>query len=498
MYQALGSSDFTESENTPQPNFELEDFVGKSLSIQSMFQKLKIVAPTDSTVLIQGETGTGKELVGEAIHHLSSRQKRPFIKVNCSAIPATLIESELFGHEKGAFTGAISQRIGRFEMANNGTLFLDEIGDIPLELQPKLLRVLQEQEFERIGNSHTIRVNVRVIAATNRDLAKMVEEKQFRSDLYYRLNVFPLMLPPLRERGEDILLLAQYFVNRFAQRMNKRIDVTPEEVKEAFLHYSWPGNVRELQNIIERAVILSQRNVLSVSLCELSGSVQSTACNKRRLIEVERDHIMKVLQETNWVIAGPNGAAIRLGMKRTTLYSRMEKLGINRPEFKTDEQQIDRQPFKFPEEIINETIFVIDDDESIREGLKSLLKSAGFNVQTFTSGQDFLQNHQSISHGCLVLDIKLPGLSGLDLQQQLALLGVKTPIIFITGFASIPMTVQAMKAGAVEFLTKPFSDEALLNAVQQAVEKDRQDRINRLQIDSLQSPHQNAVETSVC
>src|SRR5262245_36661184 len=359
MYQAPRSSDFTESEN-PQPNFELEDFVGKSLSIQMMFQKLKIVAPTDSTVLIQGETGTGKELVGEAIHHLSSRQKRPFVKVNCSAIPATLIESELFGHEKGAFTGAISQRMGRFEMAHNGTLFLDEIGDIPLELQPKLLRVLQKQEFERVGSSRTIRVNVRVIAATNRDLSKMVEEKQFRSDLYYRLNVFPLMVPPLRERGEDILLLAQYFVDRFAQRMNKRIDVIPDEVKEAFLHYSWPGNVRELQNIIERAVILSQRNVLSVSLCELSKSVQLTTCNKTSLLEVERDHILKVLQETNWVIGGPNGAANRLGMKRTTLYSKMEKLGISRREFKTDEQQIKRKTVQSPEETTDENIILVD------------------------------------------------------------------------------------------------------------------------------------------
>ena len=480
MYQALGSSDFAESENLSQADIELEDFVGKSVSIRLMFQKLKIVAPTDSTVLIQGETGTGKELVGEAIHHLSSRQKRPFIKVNCSAIPATLVESELFGHEKGAFTGAISQRIGRFEMAHNGTLFLDEIGDIPLELQPKLLRVLQEQEFERIGSSHTIRVNVRVIAATNRDLSKMVEEKQFRSDLYYRLNVFPLILPPLRERGEDILLLAQYFVNRFAQRMNKRIDVIPEAVKEAFLHYSWPGNVRELQNVIERAVILTQRNVLSVSLSELSGSVVSTTHNKRRLIEVERDHILKVLQEANWVISGPNGAAVRLGMKRTTLYTKMEKLGINRRGFKTDE-----------------TVFVVDDDESTREGLKSLLKSAGFNVQTFTSAQDFLKHHQSISHGCLILDIMLPGLSGLDLQQQLALLGVKIPIIFITGYPSIPMTVQAMKAGAVEFLTKPFGDDALLTAVQQAIERDRKHHKNRFQIDSLQSVDQNAETASV-
>ena len=250
--------------------------------------------------------------------------------MNCSAIPASLLESELFGHEKGAFTGAVAQRIGRFEMAHNGTIFLDEIGDIPLELQPKLLRVLQEQEFERLGGSKTLRVNVRVVAATNRGLETMIEEKQFRSDLYYRLNIFPLMLPALRERLADIPLLAQYFVNQYAQRLKKQINIIPEEILQAFIRYSWPGNVRELQNMIERGVILSQGNVLSVSLDELNLTIKVPEPARKTLEEVEREHIMQVLEFTNWVIGGLNGAAVRLGLKRTTLHSRMEKLGIRR------------------------------------------------------------------------------------------------------------------------------------------------------------------------
>lgn len=314
------------------PHLELpfEEIIGKSSVLQSLLRQVEIVAPTDSTVLIRGETGTGKELIARAIHNLSSRRNRPFIKINCSAIPSSLLESELFGHEKGAFTGAVAQRIGRFEMADNGTIFLDEIGDIPLELQPKLLRVLQEQEFERLGGSKTLCVNVRVVAATNRDLETMIEEKQFRSDLYYRLNIFPLMLPALRARLEDIPLLAQYFVNQYAQRLEKRINMIPEEVLQAFIRYSWPGNVRELQNVIERAVILSQGNVLSVSLNELNLPIKVTGPSRKTLEEVEREHIMQVLEFTNWVIGGLNGAAVRLGLKRTTLHSRMEKLGIRR------------------------------------------------------------------------------------------------------------------------------------------------------------------------
>lgn len=314
------------------PHLELpfEEIIGKSSVLQSLLRQVEIVAPTDSTVLIRGETGTGKELIARAIHNLSSRRNRPFIKINCSAIPSSLLESELFGHEKGAFTGAVAQRIGRFEMADNGTIFLDEIGDIPLELQPKLLRVLQEQEFERLGGSKTLCVNVRVVAATNRDLETMIEEKQFRSDLYYRLNIFPLMLPALRARLEDIPLLAQYFANQYAQRLEKRINMIPEEVLQAFIRYSWPGNVRELQNVIERAVILSQGNVLSVSLNELNLPIKVTGPSRKTLEEVEREHIMQVLEFTNWVIGGLNGAAVRLGLKRTTLHSRMEKLGIRR------------------------------------------------------------------------------------------------------------------------------------------------------------------------
>ena len=308
-----------------------EEIIGKSSVFQSLLRQVEIVAPTDSTVLIQGETGTGKELIAHAIHNLSSRKTQPFIKINCSAIPASLLESELFGHEKGAFTGAVAQRIGRFEMANNGTIFLDEIGDIPLELQPKLLRVLQEQEFERLGNSKTLHVNVRVVAATNRALETMIEERQFRSDLYYRLNIFPLALPALRERLEDVPILAQYFLNKYSQQLKKQINIIPEEALHAFVRYSWPGNVRELQNVIERAVILSQGNVLSVSKDELNVPIKVIEPATKTLEEVEREHIMQVLEFTNWVIGGLNGAAARLGLKRTTLHCRMEKLGIRRP-----------------------------------------------------------------------------------------------------------------------------------------------------------------------
>ena len=306
------------------------DIVGKSAALRNVLNQVEVVAPTDSTVLLLGETGTGKEVIARAILNVSSRSNRPFVKLNCAAIPSGLLESELFGHEKGAFTGAVSQKIGRFELANGGTLFLDEVGDIPLELQPKLLRVLQEQEFERLGSTRTVRVDVRLIAATNRDLEQMVAEKQFREDLYFRLNVFPIRIPPLRERSEDISLLVQYYVDKYSQRMNKQIDVVPEETMAALCRYSWPGNIRELQNLIERAVIMTPGNVLQIQVSDLQESNRILSTMAGTLEDVERQRILQALREAGAVIGGPHGAAVRLGLKRTTLLSKMQKLGIAR------------------------------------------------------------------------------------------------------------------------------------------------------------------------
>ncbi|PYU30842.1 MAG: Fis family transcriptional regulator [Acidobacteria bacterium] len=311
--------------------FNFEEIVGDSAVLKLILRQVETVAPTDSTVLIQGETGTGKELVARAIHNLSNRRERTFVKVNCAAIPTGLLESELFGHERGAFTGAIARKIGRFELAHGGTLFLDEVGDISLELQPKLLRVLQEQEFERLGSTRTIRVDVRVVAATNRDLARMVAEREFRSDLYYRLNVFPLLMPPLRDRHEDIPQLVRYLAQKYARRMNKRIESIPAETLDALTRYHWPGNVRELENLIERAVILSAGPALRVPLAELKPPAEAATEGLVTLEAAERQHILRALEETNWVLGGPRGAATRLGMKRTTLQSRMSKLKITRP-----------------------------------------------------------------------------------------------------------------------------------------------------------------------
>ncbi|CUQ65145.1 Formate hydrogenlyase transcriptional activator (fragment) [Candidatus Nitrospira inopinata] len=312
-------------------DYNFEKIVGESPALKRVLKQVEIVAPTDSTVLILGETGTGKELIARAIHNLSGRRERTFVKLNCAAIPSGLLESELFGHERGAFTGAITQKIGRFELADGGTLFLDEVGDIPLDLQSKLLRVLQEQEFERLGSTKTTKVNVRLLAATNRDLATMVAEKQFRSDLYYRLNVFPVTLPPLRDRREDIPLLVRYFAQKLARRMDKRIETIPAETMAALSAYSWPGNIRELENLIERAVILSQGPDLYVPLAELTAAASQPVSQPTTLEEAERDHIRRVLEAADWVIGGPAGAAARLGMKRTTLQSKMKKLGISRP-----------------------------------------------------------------------------------------------------------------------------------------------------------------------
>ena len=316
------------SSDEGRPENGFDEIIGNSPALEFVLAEVERVAPTDSTVLILGETGTGKELIARAIHNISTRCGRPFVKLNCSAIPFDLLESELFGHEKGAFTGAIAQKIGRFEMADTGTLFLDEIGDLPLALQPKLLRVLQEQEFERLGSGRTHRINVRVVAATHQDLAEMVAKKEFRSDLYYRLNVFPVVLPPLRERREDIPQLTSHFVEVFSGKMGKRITCIPIETLSALIAYPWPGNVRELQNLIERAVIRSDNGVLSNPLPDKNPG--TIAVSENRFRDSTRALILHALREAGWVIGGSAGAAARLGLKRTTLIAKMKKLGIYR------------------------------------------------------------------------------------------------------------------------------------------------------------------------
>jgi DNA-binding NtrC family response regulator len=314
-------------------NRRFAEIVGHSAALRRVLQQVEIVAPTDATVLIYGETGTGKELIARALHHLSARRTHPLVTLNCAAIPPGLLESELFGHEKGAFTGALTQRIGRFEQANTGTLFLDEIGDLPLELQPKLLRVLQEHAFERLGSSRTLRTNVRLVAATHRDLLAMVQQRAFREDLYYRLHIFPLTVPPLRERRDDIPVLVRHFAQQYAHQLHKPIAHVPAEAIAELVHYDWPGNVRELQNVIERAVILSSQGVLWPQVPVQSPGARSAtpvAPRSETLDDAMRAHILDALRATNWVVAGPHGAAARLGMKRSTLASRMEKLGIVR------------------------------------------------------------------------------------------------------------------------------------------------------------------------
>jgi|SRR5579883_530818 formate hydrogenlyase transcriptional activator len=334
--------------------FNFEEIIGESPVLRRTLAQVELAAPAGTTVLIQGETGTGKEIIARAIHNLSPRRERTFVKVNCAAIPAGLLESELFGHERGAFTGALAQKIGRFEFADRGTLFLDEIGDLPLELQPKLLRVLQEQEFERLGGNRTQRVDVRVVAATNADLAQLVADRKFRSDLYYRLNVFPILVPPLRERREDVPLLVRYFVQTFSRRQNKTVEYVPADVMDALVNYPWPGNIRELENLIERAVLLSTGKELRVPLSELKPAAISLASNLSTdsplssllpasrssadpsasistLQDAERQHILRALRQAQWRVSGPRGAATLLGMKRTTLQARMRKLGIKRP-----------------------------------------------------------------------------------------------------------------------------------------------------------------------
>jgi transcriptional regulator with GAF, ATPase, and Fis domain len=315
-----------------------EDIVGESAGLRQVLKQIETVAPTDATVLIQGETGTGKELLARAIHRLSPRRERTFIKLNCAAIPAGLLESELFGHEKGAFTGAIARKMGRLELAHEGTLFLDEVGELPLDLQPKILRALQEREIERLGGTRPIAVNVRLIAATNRDLGQMVAEKQFRSDLYYRLKVFPVYAPPLRERLSDIPVLVRHFVASHSRRMGKTIETIPEETMQALIRWPWPGNVRELENFLERAVILTRGPILYVPLAELETDEEedesaSDVAESPTLQAAERDHILRMLREVKGQIGGPDGAAARLGLKRTTLNSKIKKLGITRSDY---------------------------------------------------------------------------------------------------------------------------------------------------------------------
>ena len=331
-FQKFGSSEQVSDER------RFEQVIGNSPALESVLEQVERVAPTDSTVLIQGETGTGKELIAHAIHNLSSRCGRPFVRLNCAAIPLDLLESELFGHEKGAFTGAIAQKIGRFELADKGTLFLDEVGDIPAALQPKLLRVLQEQEFERLGSTRTHKVDVRMVAATNRNLMEMANRGEFRSDLYYRLNVFPVLLPPLRERREDIPALVSHFVEIYGRRMSRLIEHIPATTMSALTAYQWPGNIRELQNLIERAVILSDDGVLPNPLPAGATSGVSASAAATTLKDSERILILRTLESVGWVIGGPKGAASKLGLKRTTLIHKMQKLGISRASHQRSEE----------------------------------------------------------------------------------------------------------------------------------------------------------------
>jgi transcriptional regulator with GAF, ATPase, and Fis domain len=331
-FQKFGSSEQVSDER------RFEQVIGNSPALESVLEQVERVAPTDSTVLIQGETGTGKELIAHAIHNLSSRCGRPFVRLNCAAIPLDLLESELFGHEKGAFTGAIAQKIGRFELADKGTLFLDEVGDIPAALQPRLLRVLQEQEFERLGSTRTHKVDVRMVAATNRNLMEMANRGEFRSDLYYRLNVFPVLLPPLRERREDIPALVSHFVEIYGRRMSRLIEHIPATTMSALTAYQWPGNIRELQNLIERAVILSDDGVLPNPLPAGATSGVSASAAATTLKDSERILILRTLESVGWVIGGPKGAASKLGLKRTTLIHKMQKLGISRASHQRSEE----------------------------------------------------------------------------------------------------------------------------------------------------------------
>jgi formate hydrogenlyase transcriptional activator len=462
---------------------KLEQIIGNSPALEAALAEVERVAPTNATVLVLGETGTGKELIARAIHNLSPRCGRPFVKVDCAAIPFDLLESDLFGHEKGAFTWAVSQRIGRFEMADTGTLFLDEIGDLPLALQPKLLRILQEQEFERPGSEQTHRVDVRLVAATHRDLAEMVWQKEFRSDLYYRLNGFPLILPPLRERGQDIALLVSHFVEMFSRRMNRRIHRIPDETMRAFTSHSWPGNVRELQNLIERAVILSNNGVLPNLL---SGSDRNSKAAHASQNAFQHSQQAAIRSHHG---ALPNPVAISDRNSRPASSPQGTFNRSQQAEIRSHHGAVsDLLPASEWHSVVtaHETdhklgscetsrdlpiVYVVDDDISVRESLELLIRHAGWRPDTCAFAQAFLDRPRAHIPNCLVLDVSLPDLNGLDLQKRIAADRIETPIIFIAGQGDVPTSVRAIKAGAVEFLIKPFSDEALLGAIREALKR---------------------------
>ncbi len=418
--------------------------VGNSPSLESALEDLQRVAPTDATVLLLGETGTGKELFARAIHSLSPRSERPFVKLDCAAIPFDLLDNELFGREKGAFPWAVGHRMGRFEMADAGTLFLDEIGDLPLALQPKLLRVLQEHEFERPGGSQTHRVNVRLIAATHRDLTGMTSQGKFRSDLYYRLNGFPIKLPPLRERREDIPLLVSHFVEMFSRRIGKQIHDVPAETLSAFTAHSWPGNVRELQNLIERALILSNNGVLPNLLSAMARkSTRVTA-----LLATSNVSGNTVINSNPEVPPSPSPVAgDRSGTNGHLPGHKPESSG--------------RSP-DLP------IVFVIDDDVPARESMEEIISREGWQPETFALAQEFFDRPRAHVPNCVVVNISLRDLSGLEMQKRISVERTETPIIFITDHGDVPTSVQAMKAGAVEFLMKPFTDGALFDAIREA------------------------------
>jgi formate hydrogenlyase transcriptional activator len=424
-----------------------EPIIGRSPALESALKEVERVAPTNATVLVLGETGTGKELIARAIHNISPRRGRPFVKLDCAAIPSDLLESELFGHEKWAFAGAIAQKIGRFEMADTGTLFLDEIGDLPLALQPKLLRILREQEFEYPGSGRTYPFNVRLVAATHRDLMGMVRQREFRSDLYYRLCGFPVMLPPLRERREDIALLVSHFVEIFSRRMGKRIRHIPEETLGAFTSHSWPGNVRELLNLIERAVILSNDGVLP-NLLSISGGNSTTATSPRGTFN---------------------------GSQQAAIGSNSRGLSVPLPTRDHHSVTIAQAP---GHELGSSNtspgspvVFVVYDDLSLRESMGLLIRREGWQPETFAFAREFLDRPRPLVPNCVVLDVSLSDVNGLDLQKRIAVERTEMPIIFIAGQGDVPTLVQAMKAGAVEFLIRPFSDEVLLDAIREGLKR---------------------------
>jgi formate hydrogenlyase transcriptional activator len=426
-----------------------EQIVGSSPALKSVLVEVERVAPTDASVLLLGETGTGKELIAHAIHNLSPRSERPFVKLDCAAIPFEMMESALFGHEIGAFPWARAQNIGRFEMADNGTLFLDEIGDLPLGLQPKLLRILQEREFERPGSSRTHRVNVRLLAATNRDLMHMVRQREFRSDLFYRLCGFPIMLPPLRERRQDIALLVSHFVEMFSGRMGKRIHHLPKEILSAFTAHSWPGNVRELRNLIERAVILSNDGVLPNPL-PVSGPNPMIAISAESTLNDSSKASTRSNRSSGVLL---NSLPKPEQHSLTTAHVPGHELG--------SANTLADLPI----------VFVLDDDVSVRESMEVLIHHEGWQPETFAFARDFLDRPRPFVPNCLVLDISLQDLDGLELQKRIVIERNETPIIFIAGHGDVSTSVQAMKAGAVEFLIKPLDDEALLSAIREALKR---------------------------